>query len=259
MSSPAPVRLRISPISVLRSCRVLILSFENKILLSQFSHAPQSPLGCARLPRSMLSFEGSSGVRFSVTTPTARICSSAFAVFCATVRPFVLPGPDAQSFFHLLLRTGLVPISNVMRRLLTGYAGNFNLRHGYAATVLKFEMPIGKSCGGEIWSHGCGAQRALFLGEPGARHQHGGTGKEIVNRSAHRHAIRCTWGQNRDRREAFNPGFRALVKLPARSGSKLYPPISGRQSCLGNGGCKRQQHDMNDFLGEEPAARHLRV
>jgi REP element-mobilizing transposase RayT len=46
--------------------------------------------------------------------------------------------------FHLLLRTGLVPISNVMRRLLTGYAGNFNLRHGYAATVLKFEMPIGK-------------------------------------------------------------------------------------------------------------------
>ena len=31
--------------------------------------------------------------------------------------------------FHLLLRTGLVPISNVMRRLLTGYAVSFNLRH----------------------------------------------------------------------------------------------------------------------------------
>jgi REP element-mobilizing transposase RayT len=31
--------------------------------------------------------------------------------------------------FHLLLRTGLTPISTVMRRLLTGYAVRFNLRH----------------------------------------------------------------------------------------------------------------------------------
>jgi putative transposase len=31
--------------------------------------------------------------------------------------------------FHLLLLTGLVPISSVMRRLLTGYAVTFNLRH----------------------------------------------------------------------------------------------------------------------------------
>jgi REP element-mobilizing transposase RayT len=31
--------------------------------------------------------------------------------------------------FHLLLRTGLAPISDVMRRLLTGYAVTFNLRH----------------------------------------------------------------------------------------------------------------------------------
>ena len=31
--------------------------------------------------------------------------------------------------FHLLLRTGLTPLSNVMRRLLTGYAVTFNLRH----------------------------------------------------------------------------------------------------------------------------------
>lgn len=31
--------------------------------------------------------------------------------------------------FHLLLRTGTVPISTVMRRLLTGYAVNFNRRH----------------------------------------------------------------------------------------------------------------------------------
>jgi len=31
--------------------------------------------------------------------------------------------------FHLLLRTGLAAISNVMRRLLTGYAVTFNLRH----------------------------------------------------------------------------------------------------------------------------------
>ncbi len=31
--------------------------------------------------------------------------------------------------FHLLLRTGNVPIATVMRRLLTGYAGAFNRRH----------------------------------------------------------------------------------------------------------------------------------
>jgi putative transposase len=34
-----------------------------------------------------------------------------------------------SNHFHLLLRTGLIPISNVMRRLLTGYAVSFNLRH----------------------------------------------------------------------------------------------------------------------------------
>lgn len=32
--------------------------------------------------------------------------------------------------FHLLLRTGAVPIATVMRRLLTGYAVNFNQHHG---------------------------------------------------------------------------------------------------------------------------------
>ena len=32
---------------------------------------------------------------------------------------------------HLLLRTGDVPLSTVMRRLLTRYAGTFNRRHGY--------------------------------------------------------------------------------------------------------------------------------
>ncbi|TFG62907.1 MAG: transposase, partial [Nitrospirales bacterium] len=31
--------------------------------------------------------------------------------------------------FHLLLRTGNVPISSVMRRRLTGYAGSFNRRY----------------------------------------------------------------------------------------------------------------------------------
>jgi REP element-mobilizing transposase RayT len=31
--------------------------------------------------------------------------------------------------FHLLIRTGLVPVATVMRRLLTGYAVNFNHRH----------------------------------------------------------------------------------------------------------------------------------
>jgi len=32
--------------------------------------------------------------------------------------------------FHLLLQTGDVPVANVMRRLLTGYATKFNRRHG---------------------------------------------------------------------------------------------------------------------------------
>ena len=31
--------------------------------------------------------------------------------------------------FHLLIRTGSIPVAGVMRRLLTGYAVNFNLRH----------------------------------------------------------------------------------------------------------------------------------
>lgn len=31
--------------------------------------------------------------------------------------------------FHLLLRTGAIPISSVMRRLLTGYAVSYNMRH----------------------------------------------------------------------------------------------------------------------------------
>jgi putative transposase len=39
--------------------------------------------------------------------------------------------------FHLLLRTGRVPISNVMRRLLTGYAVSFNLRHRRSGHLLQ--------------------------------------------------------------------------------------------------------------------------
>ena len=30
---------------------------------------------------------------------------------------------------HILLRTGATPLAKIMRRLLTGYAVNFNLRH----------------------------------------------------------------------------------------------------------------------------------
>ena len=42
-----------------------------------------------------------------------------------------------SNHFHLLLRTGLVPISNVMRRLLTGYAVSFNLRHRRSGHLLQ--------------------------------------------------------------------------------------------------------------------------
>lgn len=38
-------------------------------------------------------------------------------------------GLAAESFFHLLLKTGNVPIASVMRRVLTGYAVTFNQRH----------------------------------------------------------------------------------------------------------------------------------
>ena len=31
--------------------------------------------------------------------------------------------------FHILLRTGTTPLSTVMRRLMTGYAVTFNIRH----------------------------------------------------------------------------------------------------------------------------------
>ncbi len=49
----------------------------------------------------------------------------------------ILHGSDTFCFawalipnhFHLLLRTGTVPLSRVMRRLLTGYAVSFNKRH----------------------------------------------------------------------------------------------------------------------------------
>ncbi|HSB70190.1 MAG TPA: transposase [Candidatus Methylomirabilis sp.] len=34
-----------------------------------------------------------------------------------------------SNHIHLLLRTGAVPLTTVMRRLLTGYAGAFNRRH----------------------------------------------------------------------------------------------------------------------------------
>jgi REP element-mobilizing transposase RayT len=34
-----------------------------------------------------------------------------------------------DNHFHLLLRTGTVPLSTLMRRLLTGYAVSHNLRH----------------------------------------------------------------------------------------------------------------------------------
>jgi REP element-mobilizing transposase RayT/lambda repressor-like predicted transcriptional regulator len=34
-----------------------------------------------------------------------------------------------DNHFHLLLKTGRVPIATVMLRILTGYAGSFNLRH----------------------------------------------------------------------------------------------------------------------------------
>jgi len=39
--------------------------------------------------------------------------------------------------FHLLLRTGTVPISTLMRRLLTGYAVSHNLRHERSGPIFQ--------------------------------------------------------------------------------------------------------------------------
>ena len=42
-----------------------------------------------------------------------------------------------NNHFHLLLKTGNVPISTLMRRLLTGYAITFNLRHKRAGHLFQ--------------------------------------------------------------------------------------------------------------------------
>lgn len=42
-----------------------------------------------------------------------------------------------DNHFHLLLKTGNVPIATLMRRLLTGYVVSFNLRHDRAGTLFQ--------------------------------------------------------------------------------------------------------------------------
>jgi len=42
-----------------------------------------------------------------------------------------------ENHFHLLLKTGNVPIATVMRRLLAGYAGAFNRRHQRQGSVFR--------------------------------------------------------------------------------------------------------------------------
>jgi len=39
------------------------------------------------------------------------------------------PKPGSRDHFHLLLRTNLTPMANLMRWLLTGYAVSFNRKH----------------------------------------------------------------------------------------------------------------------------------
>ncbi len=43
--------------------------------------------------------------------------------------------------FHLLLRTANVPISTVMKRLLTGYAVSFNRRHRHSGHLFQNRYP----------------------------------------------------------------------------------------------------------------------
>ncbi len=63
---------------------------------------------------------------------TETIFQIVLVVFCST-RTQCYAWALIQNHAHLLLRTGLVPIATVMRRLLTGYAVSFNRkyrRHG---------------------------------------------------------------------------------------------------------------------------------
>ena len=50
--------------------------------------------------------------------------------------------------FHILTQTGDVPLSTVMRRLLTGYAVSFNRRHRGADIC--FKIVINRSCAKKI-------------------------------------------------------------------------------------------------------------
>lgn len=56
--------------------------------------------------------------------------------------------------FHLLIRTGLIPVASLMRRLLTGYAVNFNHRHRRSGHLFQkmqsagwdFEAVVSRAC-----------------------------------------------------------------------------------------------------------------
>ena len=55
--------------------------------------------------------------------------------------------------FHLLVRTGVDPLSRSLRRLLTGYAGDFNRRHRRHGHLVLLDRVSGD---GTIWSQSPG-------------------------------------------------------------------------------------------------------
>ena len=60
---------------------------------------------------------------------TGMIFSIVSEIFSAETKTSCYAWALIPNHFHLLLRTGTAPLSSVMRRLLTGYAVSYNLRH----------------------------------------------------------------------------------------------------------------------------------
>ena len=132
---------------------------------------------------------------------------------------------------HLLLRTGLTPISTVMRRLLTGYAGQFNRRHGHLfqnryKSILCQEETYLKEFG-----YSAGPQCVVLFCVTGPWHQHLGTCQEAWCFSTHRQPIGQTRGNDRQRKGAKVDGMidRSIYKYPYASRCTFSVKASGGQ------------------------------
>ena len=77
----------------------------------------------------MLSAEGLIAERYFHAKRITRIFWTALVIYLEDTKTPCYAWALIPNHFHLLLRTGTVPVSIVMKRLLTGYAVSYNLRH----------------------------------------------------------------------------------------------------------------------------------